>query len=147
MSKYLVFDDLIFADEACLRAALADLGYPEATIERGEGLPLFGYHGDRRRETAELVVRRAHLTGASNDLGFARRPDGGYVAIVSEYDERALARKHGEAPGATFSAKLRAAYDWVAAREFARQKERQLRRAVTVRREIVGHTQRVTVGW
>jgi hypothetical protein len=147
MSKYLIFDDLTFADEACLLAALAELGYPEAVVERGEALPLYGYHGDRRPETAALVVRRVHLTGASNDLGFAHRPDGAYVAIVSEYDERALARKHGESPGATFTAKLRAAYDWVAAREFARRKERQLRRVVTVQREIVGHTQRVTVGW
>ena len=49
----------------------------------------YGYQGDRRPETAELVVRRRHLGTASNDLGFARTPHG-YVPIVSDYDQRTL---------------------------------------------------------
>ena len=147
MSKYLVFEEIAFADEACLLAALGDLGYGEDRIERGTSLPLHGYQGDRRRETAEIVIRRRHLTHASNDLGFARRADGAYVPIVSEYDESSLARKHAAAPGAGFVAKLKAAYDWQAARAFARQKERQLRRTVRVTREIAGNVQRVSVSW
>ena len=87
MSKYLFFPDVIFKDRRLLLAALADLGY--AQVEEGEALSLFGYQGDRRPETAEIVVRRHHLGSASNDLGFART-QAGYVPIVSEYDQRVL---------------------------------------------------------
>ncbi len=82
MSKYLVFPEIVFKDRRLLIAALADLGY--SVIEEGEALPLLGYQGDRRPETAELVVRRQQIGAASNDLGFART-DRGYVPIISEY--------------------------------------------------------------
>ena len=100
VSKYLVFTDLVFKDRALLLAALADLGYAE--VEEGEALPLYGYLGDRRPETAEIVVRRSYLGSASNDLGFTRTPQG-YVPIVSEYDQRVL-------HGGQFLVKLRTAY-------------------------------------
>ena len=87
MSKYLSFPEILFKDRRLLLAALADLDYAE--VEEGEALPLYGYQGDRRPETAELVVRRQHLGPASNDVGFARTP-AGYVPIVSEYDQRVL---------------------------------------------------------
>ena len=87
MSKYLVFAEFPFRDRRLLLAALAELGYAE--VEEGQALPLYGYQGDRRPETAELVVRRRHLGPASNDLGFARTPRG-YVPILSEYDQRVL---------------------------------------------------------
>ena len=87
MSKYLVFRVVVFKDWRLLLAALADLGYTE--VEEGEVLPLYGYQGDRRPETAQLVVRRQYLGVASNDLGFARTAEG-YVPILSEYDQRAL---------------------------------------------------------
>ena len=100
MSKYLVFTGVVFKDRRLLLAALADLGYPD--VEQGEALSLFGYQGDRRPETAEIVVRRQHVGAASNDLGFARTEQG-YVPIVSEYDQRTL--HQGQ-----FLAKLRTAY-------------------------------------
>ena len=100
MSKYLVFDQICFPDRQLLLAALADLGYRE--VEEGEALPLYGYQGDRRAETAELVVRRRHLGSASNDLGFART-EHGYVPVISEYDQRVL-------HGGRLLPKLRAAY-------------------------------------
>ena len=65
MSKYLLFESIVFTDRTLLLAALADLGYPE--VEEGVALPLYGYQGDRRRETADLVVRRRFLGSASND--------------------------------------------------------------------------------
>ena len=70
-------------------AALADLGYTQ--VEDGQDLPLYGYRGDRRPETAGLVVRREHIGSASNDLGFARSADG-YFPIISDFDQRTLAR-------------------------------------------------------
>jgi hypothetical protein len=100
MSKYLSFADVVFKDCHLLLTALADLGY--TVVEQGEGLPLFGYQGDRRSETAEIVVRRQHLSSLSNDLGFSRTPQG-YVPIVSEYDARML-------HGGQFLARLRTAY-------------------------------------
>lgn len=87
MSKYLTFTDVVFPNRRLLLAALAALGYGE--VEEGEALPLYGYRGDRRPETAALVVRRRHLGSASNDLGFARTA-AGYVPIISEYDQRTL---------------------------------------------------------
>ena len=67
MSKYLQFSELVLKNRTLLLAALADLGYPE--VEEGAALPLYGYEGDRRPETAALVVRRRYLGSASNDLG------------------------------------------------------------------------------
>jgi hypothetical protein len=100
MSKYQIYADVVFKDRRLLLAALADLGY--ADVEEGEKLALFGYEGDRRRETAEIVVRRRHVGAASNDLGFARTEQG-YVPIISEYDQRVL-------HGGQFLARLRTAY-------------------------------------
>lgn len=100
MSKYLQFSDIVFKDRRLLLAALAELGYTE--VEEGEALELYGYRGDRRPETAQIVVRRRYVGSASNDLGFARTPQG-YVPIVSEYDQRVL-------HGGQFLVKLRTAY-------------------------------------
>jgi hypothetical protein len=90
----------VFKDRRLLLAALADLGF--AVVEEGEGLLLYGYRGDRRPETAEIVIRRAFVGAASNDLGFVRTAQG-FVPILSEYDARIL-------HGGQFLAKLRTAY-------------------------------------
>ena len=111
MSKYLTFTDLVFKDRALLIGALHDLGYGE--VDEGEALPLYGYHGDRRPETAEIVVRRRHLGSLSNDLGFTRT-EGGYVPIISEYDRSAL-------HGGRFLAELRTAYSERVVAEVARR--------------------------
>ena len=100
MSKYLVFTEFVFKDRRLLLAALADLGY--ADVEEGDALNLFGYQGDQRPETAQLVVRRRSLGAASNDLGFTRT-EHGYIPILSEYDQRAL-------HGGQLLVKLRTAY-------------------------------------
>ena len=87
MSKSLTFPEVVFKDRRLLLAALAEIGF--ADVEEGDQLPLYGYQGDRRPETAEIVVRRQLIGAASNDLGFARTSLG-YVPIISEYDERTL---------------------------------------------------------
>ena len=51
-----------------------------------EGAPLIGYHGDERPERAHVIIRRAQLDSASNDVGFVRGTDGRVRAILSEYD-------------------------------------------------------------
>ena len=129
MSKYLTFQDCVLKDRRLLLAALADLGYTE--VEEGEALPLYGYQGDRRPETAEVVVRRRHLGSASNDVGFARTP-AGYVPIVSEYDQRTL-------HGGRFLVELRTAYSERVVEEVRR------RLHGTARRTVEGNIVKVTV--
>lgn len=83
MSKYMTFTDAAFKDRECLLKALAECGYE--TVEEGEALSLYGYQGDRRPETAQIVVRRKYIGAASNDLGF-QKTNAGYVPVISEYD-------------------------------------------------------------
>ena len=101
MSAFKKFTDIQFRDLGLLKAALCDLGF--ATIEEGNQLPLYGYRGDQRAERAELVIRRQHLTRASNDLGFEKTKDG-YVPIISDYDTRVVLEGQ-------FLARLRTAYN------------------------------------
>lgn len=96
----MAYTDIVFKDRRLLLAALSDLGYSE--VEEGQSLPLFGYQGDQRSETAEIVVRRNHIGPLSNDIGFTRTKEG-YFPLVSEYDQRVV-------HGGQFLAKLRTVY-------------------------------------
>jgi hypothetical protein len=75
------------AEVKALRAALADLGFPDVDVYE-TAQPLYGYQGDVRPQTAEIIVRRRHLGRLSNDLGFKRNAAGTFDAIISEYDQR-----------------------------------------------------------
>ena len=129
MSKYVTFTDMIFKDRRLLLAALADLDYTE--VEEGEALALYGYQGDQRAETAEIVVRRCYVGSASNDLGFARTPRG-FVPLVSEYDQRVL-------HGGQFLVKLRTAYHERVVEEVKR------RLHGTAQRVVEGHLIKIRV--
>ena len=75
----------IYKDRDCLVAALNEQGY--TTVEtHDEAVALCGYHGDLREQKANVIVRRRYVGGASNDLGFVKKEDGTYSAIVSDYD-------------------------------------------------------------
>jgi hypothetical protein len=129
VSKYLTFTDLVFKDRALLIGALNELGYGE--VDEGDALPLYGYRGDERPETAEIVVRRSQLGSLSNDLGFVRTEDG-YVPIISEYDQGAL-------HGGRLLASLRTAYSERVVAEVAR------RLRGTVHRTVEGSLVRIRV--
>jgi hypothetical protein len=74
-------------DAAALVRALADLGLK--TVEVHEtAQPLYGYKGDQRAQTAEVIIRRKFVGRASNDIGFMRREDNSFDAIISGYDRR-----------------------------------------------------------
>lgn len=75
-------------DAQCLCLALKDLGWGPDKVEVGKDLPLYGYQGDQRPERADIVIRRKHIPGVPNDVGFKRQADGTFEAIVSEYDQR-----------------------------------------------------------
>ncbi|MBT3307776.1 MAG: DUF1257 domain-containing protein [Rhodospirillaceae bacterium] len=76
-----------FVSEDHLIAALADVGFEN--VEHHE-FPqnLYGWKGDRRQQTAEVIVRREFIGATSNDIGFARTADGTFKAIISEFDAR-----------------------------------------------------------
>lgn len=74
-------------DAELLVAALGKAGF--GTVELHEQpQTLYGYRGDARSQKAEVVVRRRYIGGSSNDIGFARKEDGAFEAIISEYDRR-----------------------------------------------------------
>lgn len=91
-------------------------------MEEGEAVPLYGYQGDRRAETAAIIVRRHHIGAASNDLGFARTAQG-YVPVISEYDQRTLL-------GGQFLVNLRTAYGERVVEEVRRRLHGTARRTV-----------------
>lgn len=83
MSAYGEFET-VMCEERFLVEGLAQLGY-RAEVHT-EGAALFGYQGDERKEKGHVIIRRAQLDSASNDIGFARGADGRYRALLSEYD-------------------------------------------------------------
>jgi hypothetical protein len=92
VSEYVTITTII-QDADSLVAALANLGIPPEAIERHqEPVPLFGWQGDPRPERAEIVIRRRWVGTHSNDIGFARQPDGTWRALISEYDQRHAGR-------------------------------------------------------
>jgi hypothetical protein len=72
-------------DADLLAGALRQVGYAHVEVH-DTPRTLYGYLGDARPELAEVVVRREHIGPGSNDIGFARRPDGSFEAIISGYD-------------------------------------------------------------
>ena len=84
MSKYAEFSTEL-TEEKHLVTALEAMGY---TVEcHQEPVNLYGYHGDKRADTANVIVRRQFIGSASNDLGFVRdNPKAPYRAIISNFD-------------------------------------------------------------
>ena len=65
--------------------ALADVGFKKVEVhEPAEHLR--GFLGDRRKQTAEVIVRKRYIGPASNDIGFKRGSTGAFDAIISGYD-------------------------------------------------------------
>ena len=83
-----------FTDQQCLVEVLQEEGY-EVQVN-AVAQPLEGYHGDKRAQTAEIILPRRSVNkfsgGASNDIGFKKQADGTFKAIVSDYDHGV----HGE---------------------------------------------------
>ena len=73
-----------YTDQDCLVEALHEMGYHPQVSEKPQHLE--GYHGDERQQTAEIVIKRREVGGASNDVGFRKNLDGTYTAIISDYD-------------------------------------------------------------
>lgn len=67
--------------------ALAKLGFGADKLKVHEtAQQLEGYMGDKRKQTAEIVIPRKHVGRGANDIGFKKQEDGTYQAIISDYD-------------------------------------------------------------
>ena len=88
MSKYMRIET-VFKDEDTLRRALVDVCQSRRIqFETGQNLSLYGYRGRERAETSDYVIRRKFVGSAANDLGFARKADGTFEAVISQFDSR-----------------------------------------------------------
>lgn len=65
--------------------ALADVGFTQVEVYESAH-HLYGFEGDVRSQTAEVIIRRQYIGDASNDIGFKHQADGTFEAIISEYD-------------------------------------------------------------
>lgn len=86
MSEFTVVD-IVFSDESCLIESLKEMGYNPNVSEEAKNL--YGYQGDKRIQTAHIIIPRKQVGNASNDIGFDRQGDGKYRVIISEYDTSA----------------------------------------------------------
>ena len=82
MSHYCRIKTKIVEKQALIKT-LADVGYPHIE-DHEKGAQLYGYQGDLRAERANIVIRRKHISPASNDIGFSKTKSGAYEAVVSD---------------------------------------------------------------
>ena len=128
MSAYLTLATPMI-DAECLLLALADVGFPRDRVEVHEQpVALVGYEGSGRAQRAEIVIRRAHVGRASNDIGFERTPTG-FRAHVSDYD--------GARHGAPWLARLHERYQAHHRDKLARLAEAERQRLEEERRRLV----------
>jgi hypothetical protein len=76
-----------FKNKDAILKSLEALGYHHVEVH-STAQNLYGYKGDMREQTAEIIIRRKYIGSASNDVGFKLMPDGTWEAIISEYDSR-----------------------------------------------------------
>ncbi|MCC5640993.1 DUF1257 domain-containing protein [Nostoc sp. CHAB 5844] len=96
-----------FKDQSCLVEALQRFGfYPQI---HDKPVNLFGYRGDKREQTAHIVVPRHQISHASNDLGFYWNGSE-YECFISEYDKSFGLAKRDFGLGSQFLPKLQQEY-------------------------------------
>ncbi|MBW4473542.1 MAG: DUF1257 domain-containing protein [Stenomitos rutilans HA7619-LM2] len=72
-------------DPDALVKALTEMKFKAIEVHE-TAQPLYGYQGDKRSDTAEIIIRRQYIGRMSNDIGFKRQENGSFTAIISEYD-------------------------------------------------------------
>lgn len=86
-----------FKDENALISALVESGWKKEQIEiYDQATNLYGYAGDKRKDVANIIIRRKFVRGAANDVGFLKNSDGTYTAIISQYDKGNHCNKNWE---------------------------------------------------
>ena len=79
-------------DARALEEALKQKGF--SPLRHSQPVPLEGYMGDKRKDTAEIIIPRQQVGRASNDIGFKRQEDGSFAAIISDFDKSQIGRAH-----------------------------------------------------
>jgi hypothetical protein len=80
-----------FTNAQTLVRALCRTGFTEDQIEVYQTpQPLYGYQGEQRQQTAQVIIRRQHVGGAANDIGFYLDPQDpdNCRSYISEYDSQ-----------------------------------------------------------
>ncbi len=83
MSKYIECETQILNEKALI-AALGEMGY--TNLKFGKDMHLEGYHGDKRAQTADIIIPRKYVRESANDIGFKKQADGSFKVLVSEFD-------------------------------------------------------------
>ena len=89
--KYEDLGDLVETMESLFGA-----GSVERSVSGKNELIPYGYQNDSREDEigkVAAVVRRQHISGASNDLPVIQNADGTYQIAVSDYDTTAVPRR------------------------------------------------------
>ena len=100
MSKYVTYDCTTIRNLEILLAALARLGWDSGKVEvHNKPQALYGFAGDRRSQTAEVIIRR-NRTGisSSNDIGFrwvADKPESSPPAVMKYWQANGAPTRPG----------------------------------------------------
>lgn len=129
-----------FKDQKALIEALMEMGWKKNEIEiHDKATHLYGYHGDRRAQTANIIIRRQHVGGSSNDIGFLKKSDGTYEGIISEFDRTSGGKHARETHGynENWLKKLNGAYNEKLYTRVAKQKGFEVRKKVEGKKVIL----------
>jgi hypothetical protein len=91
MSHFTVLNTQIIETDSLVKA-LTDMNFKNVE-DHETAQHLYGYQGDLRQQTAEVIIRRQYIDRASNDIGFKRNKNGAFDAIISDYDRRKYSQK------------------------------------------------------
>jgi hypothetical protein len=89
MSKYAQYNT-VMNDPKCLKKVL-EKHFKEVELH-SEPQRLVDFQGrqttyvDKTGDKAEIIVRRKHVGGAANDIGFVKDTTGNFKAVISAYD-------------------------------------------------------------
>src|ERR1035441_5771779 len=87
MSKYSSIDTCFDDQDALVEALKADGFQPLLATDQVAGDTLAEYQGDKRKDSAHVIIPRQQIGGASNDIGFRRETNGTFRAVISEFDK------------------------------------------------------------
>ncbi len=91
MSHFTIIQTQIVESDALVQA-LQDLGFGQVEVH-AIAQQLYGYRGDLRQQTAEVIIRRKFIGRLSNDIGFKRQDNGTFDAIISGFDRKKYSQK------------------------------------------------------
>jgi hypothetical protein len=78
-----------FRNPHLLLEALREMGVPEVQDHIGNPLQLEAYYADEKwDQKAEIIIPKRALGPVSNDIGFVKKADGTYGAVIGDIDDK-----------------------------------------------------------